>query len=344
MISNTEFFPKGAIHGAVSAPAYEHPHSFDPTYGYDRASLLKIRPPEFPPEDFADFWHRTMAGASLQTRILEQTSLPPPAEEWRLDLLKIQTLDHSVFGAWLLRPKDPSRVRRAFVVGHGYGGREGIDWPVPFEDAAYIYPAAHGFFISAAPGLPNTVAWHVVHGISSRETYIIRHCTAAMQSAADVLTELYPELEGNLGYHGGSFGGGLGALVLPWSKSFSRAFLKVPTFGHHPLRLECPCAGSGEVVRLFAKRDPSIRQTLAYFDAATAATFVRIPVMVSVALFDPAVPPPGQFAVANALGGPKQIHVLSASHFDHPSLLPEEEALSDLVQKWFREEEIPQIG
>ncbi len=337
MNSYAERLIAGDVLGAVSAPGFDHPHAFDPTYGYDRDTLLKIRPPESPPEDFSDFWQRSLDEASAKTEILERTPLPPPSEGWLLDLLKIRTLGDTVFGAWLLRPADPSKIRRGFVVGHGYGGRESIDWPVTFQDAAYIYSSAHGFFVSAAPGLPDTVVWHVVHGIASRETYLIRYCTAALQSAADVLVSLYPEFAGKLGYHGGSFGGGLGALMLPWSKSFSRAFLKVPTFGHQPLRLECPCAGSGEAVRLCAQRNPSIRKTLPYFDAATAATFIRIPVMVSVALFDPAVPPPGQFAVANALGGPKRIHVLSASHFDHPSLLAEEQELTGLVQEWFLE-------
>ncbi len=316
-------------------PSYEHPHSFDPTYGYTMEELLKIAPPEPFPADFETFWRETMVQSSRSTRVLERQDLEPPAPGWKLELLKIQGLDDTWFGAWLLQPVDSTTVCRGFVVGHGYGGREAIDWPVQFEDAAYIFPAAQGFHISAQEGLPNTAAWHVVNGISSPSTYLIRHCVAGLQGAADVLTAEFPELDGRLGYIGGSFGGGLGALMLPWSQSFSRAFLKVPTFGHHPLRLQCECVGSGEAVRLFVNRDPSIRKTLPYFDAATAATFIRIPVLVSVALFDPAVPPPGQFAVANSLGGPKKLHVLNASHFEHPSLLPEEEALSELVREWF---------
>lgn len=316
-------------------PSYEHPHSFDPTYGYAMEELLKITPPELVPADFEAFWLATMEEASKNTRVLGRQGLEPPDPGWKLELLKIQGLGTTWFGAWLLQPSDATTVRRAFVVGHGYGGREGIDWPVMFQDAAYIFPAAQGFHISAQVGLPSTAAWHVVHGISSPTTYLIRHCVAGLQSAADVLTADFPELDGQLGFIGGSFGGGLGALMLPWSSSFSRAFLKVPTFGHHPLRLKCECVGSGEAVRLFVNRDPSIQNTLAYFDAAIAATFIRIPVLVSVALFDPAVPPPGQFAVANSLGGPKHLHVLNAAHFEHPSLLPEEEALSKLVHEWF---------
>jgi cephalosporin-C deacetylase len=56
---------------------------------------------------------------------------------------------------------------------------------------------------------------------------------------------------------------------------------------------------------------------------ATAATRVRIPVHVAAALFDPSVPPPGQFAVHNALAGRKELFVLTAGHFDHPDAATE---------------------
>ena len=51
-----------------------------------------------------------------------------------------------------------------------------------------------------------------------------------------------------LDYMGISFGGGIGALALPWDERFHRAHLNVPSFGHHPLRLTLPepdTTGSG---------------------------------------------------------------------------------------------------
>ena len=49
-------------------------------------------------------------------------------------------------------------------------------------------------------------------------------------------------------------------------------------------------------------------------DAATAARYMKQPVHCACALFDPTVPPAGQFAVYNALGGPKQLFVLTRHH------------------------------
>jgi cephalosporin-C deacetylase len=62
---------------------------------------------------------------------------------------------------------------------------------------------------------------------------------------------------------------------------------------------------------------------LGYFDAATAATRIRIPTFVSVARHDRAVPPVGQFAVYHALAGPKQLYVLSAGHMSYPTEVAE---------------------
>ncbi|MFF6905912.1 acetylxylan esterase [Streptomyces sp. NPDC012389] len=126
-----------------------------------------------------------------------------------------------------------------------------------------------------------------------------------------------------LGYLGESFGGGLGALALPWDDRFGAAQLTVPTFGNHPLRLTLPCTGSGEAVRAYHREHPEVADVLRYFDAATAATRLELPTLVAAALFDPAVPPPGQFAVYNALAGERELQVLSAGHFPYRGMVAE---------------------
>jgi len=61
----------------------------------------------------------------------------------------------------------------------------------------------------------------------------------------------------------------------------------------------------------------------------------RVPVHVAAALFDPAVPPPGQFAVYNALGGPKELFVLTAGHFDYPAAEEENRRLREELVRFF---------
>jgi len=70
-------------------------------------------------------------------------------------------------------------------------------------------------------------------------------------------------------------------------------------------------------VTLYHRRHPEVVEVLRFYDAAVAATLVRAPSLVVPALFDPAVPPPGQWAVANALPGAR-IEAITAGHFSAP--------------------------
>lgn len=76
---------------------------------------------------------------------------------------------------------------------------------------------------------------------------------------------------------------------------------------------------------------------LPYFDAATAATRLEAPTLVAAALFDPSVPPPGQFAVHNALAGEHELLVLSAGHFEHEGTAAEVAELRAARQRFFGE-------
>jgi cephalosporin-C deacetylase len=102
------------------------------------------------------------------------------------------------------------------------------------------------------------------------------------------------------------------------------------------VRLEC--VGSGAAVRTRYLQDPRVLDVLAYFDAATAARHVRIPVQAVPALFDPSVPPPGQFAVVNSLAGAVEVELLTAGHFfDYPEYDLELTALELATKAFFAE-------
>jgi cephalosporin-C deacetylase len=309
----------------------QHDFSFDPTYGFDKDGLLAIDAPT-PSDDFADFWRATAEENADLALDLDVRSLPSEKIDRELFEVRFNVLGGLRVGAWLCLPRDGAL--RGIVVGHGYGGRTAPECAIPIDDAAAIFPCAPGFNLSAALDLPDRAAEHVVHGIATRETYILRACVAALWSSASVLQHMIPGIE-SIYLKGGSFGGGLGALALPWDERFVRAHLSVPTFGHHPLRLQCPCTGSGESVRRYCQSHPEVIDVLRYYDAAVAAQFAAQPVLVSPALFDPAVPPPGQFAVYNAWRAEKHLHVLSAGHFTYAEQAAEQDALWRALQQFF---------
>ena len=55
----------------------------------------------------------------------------------------------------------------------------------------------------------------------------------------------------------------------------------------------------------------------------------------SISTANPAVPPPGQFAIYNALAGPKELYVLGAGHFDHAGTATDEARLLDALAYFF---------
>ncbi len=308
-----------------------HPFPFDPTYGYDEARLRTVPAPEGP-ADFAEFWRKTFAEARIWPLEIERRRIEHPRTDFTVYEIEFTGLNGFRVGGWLTAPSDGS-IEHGLVMGHGYGGR---DEPAFEQSAVTLAPCARGFNHSARSDLPGDAPHHVIRGIASRESYLIRACVADLWRAASALLELYPALRGRLHYAGTSFGGGIGALALPWDDRFSKAFLAVPTFGNHPLRLQLPSIGSSESLRVYHRRHPKVVGVLAYFDAATAARHLTQPTLAVCALFDPAVPPPGRFAVYNALAGPKSLFVAPYGHFEYPGLAETDLEVNRRRLAWWR--------
>ncbi|GAA1352389.1 acetylxylan esterase [Streptomyces beijiangensis] len=317
-------------------PAFAHDFPFDPAFGLTQDELLRIPAPA-PPADFEAFWRSRYEAARRVATAPEVGALVEERDGARIHEVTYLSVGEVRLGGWLVLPSE-GPVDHGFVIGHGYGGRDqaGPDVPLPLPRSAALLPCVRGMDTrSPVPGIPSDAARHVLHGIASRDTYVIGDCVADLWCAASALHELVPGL-GGLGYFGGSFGGGLGALALPWDERFAAAQLTVPTFGNHPLRLTLPSTGSGASVREYHRTHPEVTEVLRYFDAATAASLIRVPTLVAPALFDPSVPPPGQFAVHNALPpGSPEPHVMSAGHFEHAGAESERKALTEARERFF---------
>ncbi len=312
----------------------QHDYSFDPTYGYSLDTLLQVgSPPE--PEDYERFWRDTYA-RTLATPPRPTLKRIDPIGDYEAFEIEYDGLDGFRVGGWITVPKHAESVR-GVVVGHGYGGRSEATPNLPGPPAVSIFPCGRGFHRSARADLPNTGHQHVLVGIESRDTYLHRGCITDMWSAASALIELHPQLASHVHYVGGSFGGGIGAMALPWEPRFKRAFLDVPSFGNHPVRVECECGGSGQSIQRLWRTKPAILDVLRYYDATLAARHTTTPTFVAAAVFDPAVPPPGQFAVYNCLAGEKRLFVREAAHFTWPGQGDEDKRLNAELEQWFNE-------
>jgi len=184
--------------------------SFDPTYGYDLSRLSEVGAP-VTPQDFAAFWRETYRRARTIALRLSRREIECPDANYRLEEVKYDSWEGVRIGAWLVQPKEGA-LQSSVVVGHGYGGRTGPDYALPFIQAAQIFPCARGFHRSAAPQLPSVAGAHVLHGIDPRETYLHRGSVVAIclaASAPTAGTAPHPPLF----FYAGSVRGRLGPLA-----------------------------------------------------------------------------------------------------------------------------------
>ena len=284
-----------------------------PHHVFPLSHLLEIGGPEIPP-DFEAFWtHRYRAALEVHPspQTCSSTHQLPGVRVY--DLCFRSTGGVQIQG-WLTVPADEP-VSCGLVVGHGYGGRDGPD-PFPvLPNAAILYPCFRGLSRSVVPPISPEPHWHVLHDIDHPDRYVHGGCVEDLWLAVSALLEMYPQVEGRIGYTGISFGGGIGALALGFEQRIQRAHLDVPSFGHHPMRLRLPTLGSGAALqRVWREGRLRLVPTLALHDAACGARFIRIPVQCACALSDPFVTPPGQFAIFNALSGPRELIVLERGH------------------------------
>ncbi len=313
----------------------KHPYGFDPTYGLGLEELRAIRPPEAP-ANFEDFWRARYAralGVNPRPRLSESAASHPG---WLVHDIAYTSTDEFPIGGWLLLPRG-QKVRHGLVVGHGYGGRDQPDFDSPVQETAVLFPCFRGLSRSRRPPISSDPAWHVLHDIDKPDRYILGGCVEDLWVAVSVLTGLYPGLEGRIFYSGTSFGGGIGALALAFDQRIARGHLMVPTFANMPLWLTLPTVGSGHSVQTYRKTHADVLKTLSLFDAATSAARIKIPMLVAVARFDPAVAPPCQFSVANALppSNHHEIFVLDAGHFDYPGKQQQHALLTEKVGRFF---------
>ncbi len=307
---------------------------FDPSYGYTKESLLNIESPDGP-EDFCEFWRQRFA------RIRELHPQPEIRHTGRIkgkfelyDLIFQSSSSVRIYG-WVLIPIE-SPVNRALVVGHGYGGCDEPSGIVPLDDAAYLYPSYRGIARSRMKGIPEDPNYHVLYQIDDRDNYIHGGCVEDTWMAVSAVQKLFPSTRGRTGFMGISFSGGIGALALPWDPRIARAHFQVPSFGHHPLRLELPSYGSANAIQNFYRLHPKILETLMYYDAAVAAKYIEVPVHVAPALSDPVVAPPGQFAIYNSLKCERSLFVLSKGHQEYRQQETERQSLLADLSNFFK--------
>ncbi|MBO5725216.1 MAG: acetylxylan esterase [Lentisphaeria bacterium] len=288
----------------------EHSYPFDPTNGKTLEDLKQI-PPGEEVASFRAFWEENYAlTMAMRPTYFIEREVWSPDPEVRIYKIRAKNFDNTEFCMWISRPE---KSRGGILAGQGYGNPA---TPPCYNGVTYCFPCVRGLGISQCKEIPWDSKKHVLHGIASKETYILRGVISDLWMAASVMLDMFPDTAEHLAYTGSSMGGGMGALMLPWDPRFHAGFLGVPTFGA-PCRFDYESTGSGEACRQYLQTHPEALEVLQYFDASVSAKYLKsIPVAVAPAQFDPCVNPVGQFSVANAIPAEKKtLFVRETGHF-----------------------------
>ncbi|MBQ6597155.1 MAG: hypothetical protein IJH79_06345, partial [Lentisphaeria bacterium] len=98
------------------------------------------------------------------------------------------------------------------------------------------------------------------------------------------------------------------------------------------IRFDYQSVGSSDAIRQYLPEHLEARSVLAWFDASAAAKYIRIPVCITPAKFDPCVPPVGQFSVANAI--PEQYKTQFIRDTGHFAATEADQKMIERVNAW----------
>ncbi|BCJ64278.1 acetylxylan esterase [Polymorphospora rubra] len=285
--------------------------------------LREHRPDREEPDDFDDFWRRTLdehAGAP-DVRLHPEPALFPG--------IAVDDVDYAGFAGqrvrgWLLTPE--AGPRRDVGVLHlpGYGRGRGFahQW-LPFAAAGFTVlvmdvrgQGAESDHPGSTPdpgeATGSEVPGFLTRGIAAPETSYLRRLYVDAYRAVDALPVAAPHVT-RTAVVAGSQGAGIGIALAGLRTDLAIALLDVPAFAGFRRAIEIGAAGSrAEIARYLGARHDAAEQvfrTLSYFDAVNFAARATTPAHFSVALMDRVCPPSTVYAAYNHYAGEKRITV-----------------------------------
>ncbi|HET6860886.1 MAG TPA: acetylxylan esterase [Streptomyces sp.] len=289
-----------------------------PLADFGLEELVGYRPESTAPDDFDDFWRRTLADArSLDGSVkTERVTAQYGLHTVEVDDVRFPGWNGEPVSAWLLRPRGVEGPLPVVVTYIGYCGGRGLPTEHLFWSAAGY---AELVVDSRGQGrdTPDRDAGEatqwvegvMTRGIDSPENYYYRRLMTDCVRAVDAVAHL-PGLDSSrIVLAGGSQGGGLALAVAGLSGNRVAAVMPDVPFLCH-FRKAAQTAQEGpylEIVKYLRWHSPHrVRpafDTLDYFDGVNFARRATAPALFSVALMDPVCPPQTVYAAFNSYAG-----------------------------------------
>ena len=279
---------------------------------FTKEQFLEIKGEE-PLQDFETFWraqYERAVDSKLDYKVEHEVWSPVP--DVKIYKVSFVSCDGFKIGMWVSRPE---KSCGGHIVMHGYGNdvRPCVKQDFPLTTAV---PSVPGLGISMCREIPWQPQHHAAYGFEDPEKYVLVSGVRNVWTSISILIDMFPDVKENISCSGSSLGGGMGAIAVPWDSRIKAAELSVPTLGGRIMLEYLNNPTSPAYTRAMkAKESENNMRTLDLCNAASAARYIRVPVLVTPALCDNVVPPAGQFAVANSI--PEEFKILRIRDVGH---------------------------
>jgi cephalosporin-C deacetylase len=286
--------------------------------------LVRYRPDVAEPEDFDDFWQRTLTEARAHDVGVRSRPVDTPYRTVAIFDVSFSGYGGDRISAWLTTPRGVDAPLPAVVEFVGYGG--GRDLPgasLWWASAGYAHllmdtrgqgsawggggetPDPYG----SGPSAPGVMT----RGIEDPDSYYYRRLMTDAVRAVDAVRSLPDVAVESVGVQGVSQGGGLTLAVAGLVPDLVAVMPDVPFLCHYRRALDVSDRNPyEEITRYLSVRRGSVDQvfaTLSYFDAVNFAKRATAPALFSVALRDLTCPPSTVYAAYNHYAAEKEMSV-----------------------------------
>jgi cephalosporin-C deacetylase len=286
--------------------------------------LIRYRPTVAEPDDFDDFWQRTLTEARGHDLDVSCEQVDTPYRTVTVYDVRFRGYAGDRISAWLTTPRDIDGPLPAVVEPVGYGG--GRDLPgasLWWASAGYAHlvmdsrgqgagwggggdtPDPHG----GGPSAPGVMT----KGVEHPDSYYYRRLMTDAVRAVDAVRSIPTVAVDSVSVQGVSQGGGLALAVAGLVPDLVAVMPDVPFLCHYRRALEVSDRNPyEEIARYLSVRRSTVEQvftTLSYFDAVNFAKRANAPALFSVALRDETCPPSTVYAAFNHYAADKEMMI-----------------------------------
>lgn len=285
--------------------------------------LTRVIPTQVDPDDFDEFWERTLGEARAHALETTVERIDSPIETVEIFDVSFAGFAGQRIRAWLRLPRGASGPLPCIVEFVGYGGGRGLAEDSLFWASAgfaHLQMDTRGQGSSWSIGVTPDVASSSPHqpgvmtnGIRSPEDYYYRRLITDAVRAVETADSL-PQVDSTrITALGASQGGGLALAVAGLSPIVDSLVSYVPFLCDFPRAIlitdQNPYSEINRYLKVHRLEEKQVLRTLSYVDGVNFARRARATAWFSTALMDAICPPSTVYAAYQVYAGPKDITV-----------------------------------